>query len=141
MEKFPYDAPAEVFVSRRFAKSTQSQYRRFVTATEALRFLFEVLPPAAAQASMLEVNEGRYDGAAALKLYLSAQYPLVRKLVEPLPARQRPAGSDDAPKRQYGRLFLAKLFGLTPKQASDILDRAGDVRGKGVDLARELRLG
>lgn len=138
MEKFSYDASAEVFVSRRYAKTAQTQYKRFKTAAEALQYLIEVLPPAAAQASMLEVNEGRYDGAAALKLYLSAQYPLPRKPVEVAPKRAVSARAE-APKPQYGRVFLAKLFGLTLKQAGEILERSGDDRDKAADLARQMR--
>jgi hypothetical protein len=79
MYMFNYDAPAELFPSRRYAKSSQGLYLRFDTATEAIRHLMEELPPVALAGSVLEVEEHRYDGAAIRRLYESPSYPLLRR--------------------------------------------------------------
>jgi hypothetical protein len=79
MHMFNYDAPAELYPSRRYAKSSQGLYRRFETATEAIRHLMEDLPAVAVAGSFLEVEEHRYDGAAIRRLYESASYPLQRR--------------------------------------------------------------
>ena len=79
MSKFNYNAPAELYPSRRFAKSSHNLYRRFGTATGAIQPLMEELPSVAVAGSFLEVDEHRYDGAAIRRLYESAEYPLPRK--------------------------------------------------------------
>lgn len=78
MPIFDYDAPAELYPSRRYAKSPQGLYRRFGTAAEAIRHLMEDLPGAALAGSFLEVDEDRYDGAAIRRLYEASGYPLPR---------------------------------------------------------------
>eukprot|EP01036_Dinobryon_divergens_P054866 gene54866-biopygen45287 len=40
MQKFSYDAAAEVYPSRRFAKSL-ARYRRFDRAADAIRYIIE----------------------------------------------------------------------------------------------------
>ena len=79
MSMFNYDAPAELYPSRRYAKSSQGLYRRFGTATEAIRYLMEDLPGLAVAGSFLEVEEQRYDGAAIRRLYEAGNYPLPRR--------------------------------------------------------------
>lgn len=79
MQKFNYHAPAELYPSRRFAKSSQSLYRRFGTATDAIQHLMEELPSLAVAGAILEVDENRYDGAAIRRLYESSDYPLPRR--------------------------------------------------------------
>jgi len=82
MSVFNYNAMAELFPSRRYAKSQQTQYRRFPKASEAIRFSIEDMPPTALAGSFLEVNEVRYDGDAIRKLYDAPDYPLERQAVD-----------------------------------------------------------
>lgn len=44
MESFDYNAAAELFPSRRYAKSSRDHYRRFKTAAEAIRYIIEDVP-------------------------------------------------------------------------------------------------
>jgi hypothetical protein len=78
MSNFNYDARAELFASRRYAKNNQAQYRRFDTGAEAVRFVIEDLPTAARAGSYLEVDEQRYEGGSIQALYDAEAYPLER---------------------------------------------------------------
>jgi Arc/MetJ-type ribon-helix-helix transcriptional regulator len=78
MTTFNYDSMAELYPSRRFAKSQVTQYRRFAKASEAIRYCIEDLPAKALAGSFLEVNEQRFEGEAIRTLYLAADYPLER---------------------------------------------------------------
>lgn len=82
MPKFDYSAMAELFPSRRFAKSQTTQYRRFPTAAEAIRYIVEEMTSSWLAGSYLEVNEQRFEGAAIRALYEAADYPLARETVE-----------------------------------------------------------
>jgi hypothetical protein len=82
MTNFNYGARAELFASRRYAKNNQTQYRRFNTAAEAVRFVVEDLPRAARAGSYLEVDEQRYEGGSIQALYDADAYPLERTLPE-----------------------------------------------------------
>jgi hypothetical protein len=82
MTNFNYGARAELFASRRYAKNNQTQYRRFNTAAEAVRFVVEDLPTAARAGSYLEVDEQRYEGGSIQSLYDAEAYPLERILPE-----------------------------------------------------------
>ena len=44
MPKFDYEALAELYPSRRYAKSQQTQYRRFDRAADAIRYVIEEMP-------------------------------------------------------------------------------------------------
>jgi hypothetical protein len=81
MPKFEYDAMAELYPSRRFAKSQTTQYRRFPTAAEAIRYIVEEMPAKWLAGSFLEVNEQRFEGEAIRALYDAADYPLPREMV------------------------------------------------------------
>lgn len=81
MPKFNYDALAEVYPSRRYAKSQQTQYRRFDRAAEAIRYIVEELPAQWLAGSHLEVNEQRFEGATIRQLYEADDYPLARPKV------------------------------------------------------------
>lgn len=81
MPKFNYDALAELYPSRRYAKSQQTQYRRFDRAAEAIRYVIEDLPIKCLAGSHLEVNEQRFEGAAIRALYEAADYPLSRSKI------------------------------------------------------------
>jgi hypothetical protein len=78
MENFNYDAMAELYPSRRYAKSQQTQYRRFSTAADAIRYVIEEMPNKWLPGSILEVNEQRFEGGTIRALYESAGYPLPR---------------------------------------------------------------
>ena len=79
MDNFNYGASAELYPSRRYAKSARDQYRRFKTATEALQYIMEDVPSSWLIGSFLEVEERRYDGEAIRALYESAAYPVPRQ--------------------------------------------------------------
>ncbi|MEP7241578.1 MAG: hypothetical protein ABI697_11890 [Devosia sp.] len=81
MPRIDYDASAELFPSRRFAKSQTTQYRRFPTAAEAIRYMIEDLPAKHLAGTFLEVNELRFEGEAIRALYDAPEYPLPRALV------------------------------------------------------------
>lgn len=78
MNKFNYAAAAELFPSRRYAKSQTTQYRRFATASEAVRYCIEDMPSKSLAGSFLEVDEQRFEGAEIRVLYEAADYPLER---------------------------------------------------------------
>lgn len=79
MDTFNYGASAELYPSRRYAKSASQQYRRFKTAAEAIQFIMEDVPGTWLIGSFLEVNERRYDGDAIRALYEASGYPLTRE--------------------------------------------------------------
>lgn len=81
MDSFNYGASAELYPSRRYAKSSRDQYRRFKTAAEALQYIMEDVPGSWLNGSFLEVDERRYDGDGIRSLYESAAYPLLRQQV------------------------------------------------------------
>lgn len=78
MDNFNYDAMAELYPSRRYAKSQQTQYRRFKKASEAIRYMIEDMPSAWLPGSFLEVNEQRFEGHSIRALYEAGAYPLPR---------------------------------------------------------------
>jgi len=82
MPSFDYSAMAELYPSRRFAKSQTTQYRRFPTAALAIQHIIEEMPAKWLAGSFLEVDEKRYEGDAIRALYESADYPLARETVE-----------------------------------------------------------
>jgi hypothetical protein len=76
MSEFNYNAPAELFPSRRFAKTQVTRYRRFANSAEAIRHCIEDMPAKALAGSYLEVDERRFEGEAIRELYNSPNYPL-----------------------------------------------------------------
>lgn len=79
MENFSYTASAELYPSRRYAKSARDQYRRFKTAAEAIQYIVEDRPAAWLIGTFLEVDGRRYDGNAIRALYEADGYPLPRQ--------------------------------------------------------------
>ena len=79
MQNFNYQSTAELYPSRRYAKSAREQYRRFKTAAEAIHYIIEEVPGPWLIGSFLEVDEQRYDGHAIRGLYDAAAYPLPRQ--------------------------------------------------------------
>ena len=76
MTDFNYNAPAELFPSRRFAKTQVTRYRRFSRAADAIQHCIEDMPASALAGSFLEVEGNRFEGEAIRALYNSADYPL-----------------------------------------------------------------
>ena len=79
MDNFNYAASAELYPSRRYAKSPREQYRRFKTAAEAIQYMMEDRPSTWLVGSFLEVNGRRFDGNAIRALYEADGYPLPRQ--------------------------------------------------------------
>jgi hypothetical protein len=72
-----YNSPAELFPSRRYAKSL-ARYRRFDSAAEAVRHVIEEMPASWLVGTMLDIDGRRYEGSAIRALYDAAGYPLAR---------------------------------------------------------------
>lgn len=79
MHKFSYDAAAELYPSRRYAKSL-ARYRRFDRAAEAIRYVIEEMPETWLNGTTLDVNGKRLEGTAIRTLYEAAEYPLERRV-------------------------------------------------------------
>jgi hypothetical protein len=58
-------------------------YGRFARAADAIRFAIEELPPNLLLQAHLKVDEKEFDGDGMRRLYDSAEYPLVRRAVNP----------------------------------------------------------
>ena len=80
MADFDYDATAELYPSRRYAKTSHQQYRRFRTAAAAVKFLIEEMPGSSLSGSFLEVDERRFEVAEIRALYDAEAYPLPRRM-------------------------------------------------------------
>lgn len=80
MPAINYASTAELFPSRRYAKSQTTQYRRFDNAAEAIRYIIEEMPAKWLVGSYLEIDEQRFEGEAIRALYADAAYPLERNL-------------------------------------------------------------
>jgi hypothetical protein len=80
MTTINYATPAELFPSRRYAKSL-ARYRRFPSAAEAIRYIIEEQPESWLVGSTLDVDGQRFEGKAIRALYEAEAYPLKRALV------------------------------------------------------------
>jgi hypothetical protein len=72
-----YATPAELFASRRYAKSL-ARYRRFPSTADAVRYVVEEMPRAWVTGTTLDVDGTRFEGQAILALYDADAYPLPR---------------------------------------------------------------
>ena len=78
MPKIDYDQSAELFPSRRYAKSL-ARYRRFPSAAEAIQYVIEEMPEQWLNGTMLQIDDVRFEGASIRALYDAADYPLARR--------------------------------------------------------------
>jgi hypothetical protein len=89
MEKFAYDAPAEIYSSEGVgARKKLVTYRRFDSSAEAIRYAIEQLPQTMQRGTVMEVGDDRFEFATIRALYDSEHYPLSRDAGE---ATGRPA--------------------------------------------------
>ena len=72
-----YKASAELFPSRRYAKSL-ARYRRFSTAAEAVQYVIEEMPAAWLVGTYLDIDGTRFEGKSIRALYDAEAYPLER---------------------------------------------------------------
>jgi len=72
---FDYNAPAELFLSKR-TKNRRAKYRRFATAAEAIRYAVEDLPSLRALGAWLQVGDERFSSDDIQRLYEGSDYPL-----------------------------------------------------------------
>ncbi|MEO6012275.1 MAG: hypothetical protein ABIQ30_01635 [Devosia sp.] len=73
-----YMAAAELFPSRRYAKSL-ARYRRFASAAEAVRYAVEDMPAAWLIGTFLDIAGVRFEGRAIRGLYDADGYPGQRR--------------------------------------------------------------
>jgi hypothetical protein len=78
VDKFNYDAPAELFPSRNRKIASKIKYRRFDHAAEAIRFAVEELPEPLLLGAYIQIDEERLGHKDIRGLYDSAEYPLAR---------------------------------------------------------------
>ncbi len=79
MDKFAYDAPAEIYSSDGTGgRKRPVSYRRFDSSAEAIRFTMEQLPQMMQRGTVMEVGDDRFEIADIRALYESEQYPLSR---------------------------------------------------------------
>ena len=79
MEKFDYNASADLFPARSKVGHRPVGYRRFDTAAQAIQYAVEEMSPEFLDGTILEIDSERFDGASIRILYSSEAYPLARK--------------------------------------------------------------
>jgi Arc/MetJ-type ribon-helix-helix transcriptional regulator len=75
MEKFDYNAPAELFPSRNRKVASKVKYRRFDNAADAIRFAVEELPEPLLLGAYIEIDEERLGHKDIRALYESEKFP------------------------------------------------------------------
>jgi hypothetical protein len=73
---FDYSSPAELFLSKRRGRHTD--YRRFATAAEAIRYAVEELRTCRSVSVWMQVGEDRFNKDEIRHLYDNGDYPLRR---------------------------------------------------------------
>src|SRR5271169_6839460 len=76
MDKFDFDAPAELFPSRNRKIVNKIKYRRFDRAADAIRFAVEELPEPLLLGAYIEIDEERLGHKDIRALYESDTFPL-----------------------------------------------------------------
>src|SRR5438270_5070406 len=87
-ELFPTGSAAELVPSRTRRGRQPTGYGRFARAADAIRFAIEELPPSLLLRTQLKVDEKQFDGDGMRRLYENAEYPLVRRPVNPWTRRR-----------------------------------------------------
>jgi Arc/MetJ-type ribon-helix-helix transcriptional regulator len=64
---FDYSSPAELYLSRRRGRHTD--YRRFATAAEAIRYAVEELRTRRSISAWMQIEEGRFNKEEINRLY------------------------------------------------------------------------
>jgi len=78
---FDYAASAELNMPKRKPGARQAlSYRRFTTATKAIRFAVEELPAVRTLGAWMQVGEERFNGDDIQRLYESTSYPRRRRV-------------------------------------------------------------
>ena len=78
---FDYAASAELYMPKRKPGARQAlSYRRFTTATEAIRFAVEELPTVRTLGAWMQVGEERFNSDDIQRLYESTSYPRRRRI-------------------------------------------------------------
>lgn len=72
---FDYDAPADLYFPVQLGRKGGLDYRRFPSATLALRYALESLVAAKLVSATLEVDGERYDSVAMRRLYAAPGFP------------------------------------------------------------------
>jgi hypothetical protein len=80
VQKFDYNAPAELYPGRNRKSTKKVGYRRFETAADAIRFAVEELPAPLLLGACIEIEDQRLNHQDIQSLYASERYPL-KKLV------------------------------------------------------------
>ena len=79
-ELFDYGAESDLFPAKgRKSRRQVIRYRRFVRASDAIRFAIEELPQRLLAGAYMEVDAVRFGGRAIRGLYDSDEYPLIRR--------------------------------------------------------------
>jgi hypothetical protein len=79
MDKFDFNAPAELFPSRNRKVVSKIKYRRFDKAAEAIRFAVEELPEPLLLGAYIQIDEQRLGHKEIRALYESERYPLRKR--------------------------------------------------------------
>ena len=80
MDKFEYDAPADLYWSdRQGPRKRPVMYRGFARSAEAICFAIEQLPPSAQPWAIIEMGEDRIKFSQIRELYDCGRYPLIRE--------------------------------------------------------------
>ena len=80
MEKFDFDAPADVFShAGRNRKGSPMTYRRFPTGAEAIRHAIEVLDQDVLGGTCVETDDARLCGTEIRSVYDGPDFPLPRR--------------------------------------------------------------
>jgi len=79
VNRFDYNAPAELYPGRNRKSARKVSYRRFETAADAIRFAIEGLPELLLLGACIEIDEQRLSYKDIQALYASEQYPLEKR--------------------------------------------------------------
>jgi hypothetical protein len=91
MDKFDFNAPAELFPSRNRKVTSKIKYRRFDRAADAIRFAVEDLPEPLLLGATIQIDDQRLGHQDIRALYASERYPLKRKQAKKQEAKKQAA--------------------------------------------------